>query len=228
MGKRKLTHDFRECLAQSHAASELPFWEHCYRQAFPDFVAMHDHRRDGTHQRFGVDRSVTLESSRQLLIDEKVRGRNKITWQVYKDIALEVMSDRDRKTPGWISKTLMCDYIAYAIAPLGKCYLLPTTILQAAWLRCGQTWMRQFGLREARNKGWVTLFCPVPEEALFPEIGKGLRLTFEPVDCVEDQQQLRVISPPAIKPAPPEVDPKYLAKPKDAQRLLFDMYPHPE
>ena len=226
MGKRRVVHDFQECLAKSHAASDLPFWEQCYRKAFPDFAAMVNHRRDGSHQRLGIDRSVILESSRQLFIDEKVRGRNKVTWQVYKDIALEVMSDRDRRTPGWICKPLMCDYIAYAIAPLGLCYLLPTPALQAAWIRCGDAWMRDFGVRESHNASWTTLFCPVPEDVLFPEIGKGLRVAFDPVDCTEQKGLFTIVDTAPAKAELPQVDQKYLRKPKDPQRTLFDTFPH--
>ena len=37
---------------------------------------MVDHRDDGEHQRAGIDRSVILANSKQLLIDEKVRNKD--------------------------------------------------------------------------------------------------------------------------------------------------------
>ena len=49
-------HDFGESLRFSHSASDLPIWEEVYRQAFPSFAAMVDHRQDGEHQRAGIDR----------------------------------------------------------------------------------------------------------------------------------------------------------------------------
>ena len=82
-------HSFAESLQFSHAADELPIWKEMYEQAFPGMTAMINHRQDGEHQRAGVDRSVILANSKQLLIDEKIRGRNKKTGKVYEDIALD-------------------------------------------------------------------------------------------------------------------------------------------
>lgn len=111
--------NFAECLEESHKAEDLPFWEQVYKRAFPTMIAMLNHRKDGDHQRAGIDRSIILENSKQLLIDEKIRGRNKITRKVYNDIALEYLSDKDKNTPGWVCKPLLADYIAYAML---SCY----------------------------------------------------------------------------------------------------------
>ena len=113
-----IVHNFHDSLAASHGATDLLIWEEIYRNAFDDFAGMVDHRCDGAHQRAGIDRSVVLENSKQLLIDEKVRFRP------YRDIALEVWSDEARGTPGWVQKPLLADYIAYAVAPLGGTLLI--------------------------------------------------------------------------------------------------------
>lgn len=167
MGQRELSfephvHEFDESLRFSHAASDLPFWEECYRHSFPDFQTMIDHRQDGPHQRAGIDRSVVLKSSRQILIDEKVRGRNKLTGKVYSDIAIEIWSDVQRRRPGWIQKSLLCDFIAYAIAPLGVCYLLPFQTLKRCWIEKGEQWKKAYGTKRAENRGYQTEFCAVP------------------------------------------------------------------
>ena len=125
--------DFAECLQKSHDAHDLPLWEEIYRKAFPDMIAMHDHRDNGYWQQAGIDRSVTLASSKQILVDEKIRGRNRKTGKVYEDIAVEYVSNDRTGSPGWAAKPLACDYIAYAIAPLGRGYLLPAGLLQRAW-----------------------------------------------------------------------------------------------
>lgn len=174
-------HDFQESLAQSHAASDLPFWEEAYKNAFPTFQTMVDHRKDGTHQRAGVDRSVILESGRCIWVDEKIRGKNKSTGLVYDDIALEFVSNDRANAAGWVEKPLLCDYIAYAIAPLGKCYLLPVEQLQAAWAKNCDKWKQKYGVRRAPNKGYCTLFTAVPPSVLYPAIGSLLRVTFSPV-----------------------------------------------
>lgn len=181
-------HDFAESLKASHAASDLPIWEEIYRQAFPSFAAMIDHRQDGEHQRAGIDRSVILENSKQILIDEKVRGRNKKTGAVYDDIALEYWSNFGARTPGWVCKPLRADFIAYAIAPLGKCYLLPVIQLQIAWDRCGEHWIDKYPPIHAKNASgyggsYTTVSVGVPVKDVFREIGGALRVTFQPSEA---------------------------------------------
>lgn len=174
--------DFQECLAFSHAAEELPFWLDVYRDAFPDMTACISHRQDGEHQRAGIDRSIILENSKQLLIDEKVRGRNKITGRVYDDIALEYISNDRNNTPGWVVKPLRCDYIAYAIAPLGRCYLLPVIQLQQAFKKNAKNWLNSYPTIKAKNEYYNTHSVCVPPGVLFREIGKELRVSFNPFE----------------------------------------------
>lgn len=175
-----IIHEFAPSLAMSHRAADWPGWLELYRAHFPTMVGCWDHRQDGDHQRAGIDRSILLANSKQILIDEKVRGRNKTTGRVYADILLETLSDRDRQTPGWIVKPLRADYIAYLIAPLGICYLLPVLQLQLAWSRYGDQWTAEYQTREARNNGWTTINVPVPANVLYPAIGSCLRSAFQP------------------------------------------------
>lgn len=149
-------------------------------------LGMHDHRQDGDHQRVGIDRSIVLSNAKTLWIDEKVRGRSRITGKVYDDILLEVFSDKERLIPGWVVKPLQADYISYLIAPLGICYLLPVIQLQLAWSRCSAEWTRKYGHREARNKKWITASVPVPARELFPVIGGCLRSKFDPWHPIEE------------------------------------------
>jgi hypothetical protein len=180
-----MINDFQECLAMSHEADTLPFWEDVYKAAFPSMVAMINHRQDGWHQRAGIDRSIVLENSKQVLVDEKVRGRNKITGRVYDDISLEYISNDKTGAPGWVCKPLQCDYIAYAIAPLGRCYLLPVNQLQVAWERNRDLWFSMFTERSAKNHGYSTWFLPVPVGVLFPAIGQEFMVQFDPVEYEE-------------------------------------------
>ena len=177
-----VVHDFQESLERSHRAEDLPFWEDVYREFFPGFVSMANHRRDGWWQRCGIDRSVVLDNSKTIRIDEKVRARSAKTGKVYDDILLEHVSNDRTGAPGWVVKPLMADYIAYAIAPLGKCYLLPVLQLQLAWRRHGDTWRRKHGDRNAQNRGYRTISTPVTVRELYATIGAGLRCSFEPVE----------------------------------------------
>ena len=182
------SHDFQTCLSKSHAAEDWPVWETIYRRAFPDFAAMINHRQDGWHQRQGIDRSVVLTNSKQILIDEKARGRNAKTGKVYDDIALEYWSDEQRRIPGWVCKPLMADYIAYAILPLGRCYILPVLQLQEAWRRNGDSWVRSYPPIIAENATWTTVSVGVPPAVLFPAIGDCLRVKFEPQEYEDGGQ----------------------------------------
>ena len=105
---------------------------------------------------------------------------------MYDDILLEVLSDKARVTPGWVNKPLQADFIAYLIAPLGVCHLLPVLQLQLAWTRNRHRWTERYGSREARNRGWVTVSVPVPVEVLYPAIGGGLRARFDPWLCEDE------------------------------------------
>lgn len=164
-------HDFGKSLAASHSISDAPFWREVYETAFPGGV-MIDHRQDGDHQRAGIDRSIVMPNSKQVLIDEKARFAD------YGDILLEYWSDERRRVPGWICKPLRCDYIAYAIVPRGLCYLMPVLPLQTAWRRHGEAWIDSYKRIEAKNNGYVTVSVGVPVDVVFPAIGQALRIPF--------------------------------------------------
>lgn len=172
-----VVHDFKDSLEASHRASDLPIWEEIYRKSFPGFLAMADHRQDGEHQRAGIDRSVILENSKQILIDEKIR------WKSFTDIAVEYLSNDRTGAPGWACKPLRADYIAYAIAPLGICYLLPVIQLQQAWARKGDLWKASCFIIKAQNRGYTTYSAAVPVNDLFAEIGRALRVPFSAVEA---------------------------------------------
>ena len=176
-----MTHNFADSLAKSHTASDMPFWEEYYKKFFPTMIAFLDHRQDGNHQRQGIDRSVILANGKRYWIDEKVRFKNAKTGKVYEDIALEEWSNEERKILGWAEKPLLCDYIAYAIAPLGKCYLLPVEQMQAAWLKNKAIWKNKYQEIRAINQSWITVSWGIPWKVLFCEIWENHICTFTPV-----------------------------------------------
>ena len=165
-------HDFNDSLAASHKASDLPIWKQIYERAFPNFLAMIDHRDDGEHQRAGIDRSVILANSKQILIDEKIRYKD------YGDILLEYVSVDRTNAPGWVCKPQ--GPITYLRSrAVGICYMLPVIQLQLAWQRNSAEWLATYSTRKAPNKGYNTLNCPVPVFVLFPAIGAALRVPFD-------------------------------------------------
>jgi len=175
---------FREDLKRSHEASDLPLWEELYRQFFPGFEGMTDLRQDGPHQRQGIDRIVHVNagiSLKSYKVDEKIRDFSKQEWKLKKfswDVALEYYSSVEGNTPGWVNKPLDCDFIAYAIKPLGEAALFPVPQLQKAWLQNSKHWIKQYGFINARNAGYTTRCCCVPLQELFGAIGSCFRATF--------------------------------------------------
>lgn len=165
---RQGVHDFRTSLALSESYVDAEWWLPTYRRAFPNLVAAVPVRKDGWAQRGGIDRLLTLACGRTYSVDEKVR------MQAWPDILLEVWSDEERRAPGWVRKPLACDFIAYAFAPTGECFLMPVAPLQRAWRQRGRAWMEQYGTRRARNVGYVTASVPVPKRVLLDGIAAAM------------------------------------------------------
>jgi hypothetical protein len=188
-GNGYVEHDFQESLQRSHAAEDLPIWQSIYGKAFFGIVEIVNHRHDREQQRRGIDRSIRLDSGKVIFVDEKIRWRNRKTNRVYEDIALEYVSDRHRDIAGWVCAPILADYIAYAIAPLGICHLLPVLQLQQAWRTHNEEWKKKFICIEAHsrcgNRTWTTLSCCVPPNIVYPAIGSNLHITFEPIDGYE-------------------------------------------
>jgi len=174
----------------SHAAEDLPFWEQVYREAFPCFQAMASHRKDGDHQRAGIDRTVVMTNGKTVTIDEKVRGRNRITGRVYEDIALEYWSNKEREVLGWVCKPLLCDYIAYAIAPLGRCYLLPVPHLRKAWQRNHKQWVATYpkvsAINHVGSARYTTVSVAVPPAVLLEAIKDTLTVAFDKYESTDN------------------------------------------
>ena len=161
-------HNFKDSLANSNEAVDLPLWGEIYRQAFSGFATMHSVRGDGWAQKGGIDRVVILGSGKTLYIDEKFR---KDDWP---DILLERWSDNKKKTPGWIQKELACDYIAYAMKPSKRCYLLPFQQLRKAWKDHGRGWVEDYDPVFADNKSYITESVPVPIDTLLAALSDAM------------------------------------------------------
>ena len=168
-----MTHDFQGSLAKSKARADAPWWEAVYREAFPDMAAMVNVRDDGWAQRGGIDRVITLASARTINIDEKVRDKN------WPDILLEYWSDRDRRIPGWVAKSLACDFVAYAFVPSQTCYLLNFQMLRRAWRLNRGAWVREHQKVEARNSGYVTVSVAVPIQVIVSALGGATKITWQ-------------------------------------------------
>jgi hypothetical protein len=179
----KPMNNFRNDLAFSHACEEMDCWREIYSLAFPTMSAMVDHRQDGQHQRAGIDRTIVLANGKSITVDEKVRRKD------YGDVLLEYISNDRTQSPGWIEKHLLCDFIAYAVLPTGKAYLLPVIQLQIAWQKNKESWMDMatskrngYRLCSAKNDYYNTQSISVPVRDLFAAIGSALRVDFTPLN----------------------------------------------
>jgi hypothetical protein len=152
----------------SEQYAEADWWLPVYRRAFPRLQSAVSVRDDGWAQRGGVDRVLTLSCGRTYTVDEKVRTED------WPDVLLEQWSDEARRIPGWVQKPLACDFIAYAYAPSGVCYLLPVVPLQRAWRQHGREWIERYGTRRALNPGYVTASVPVPRAELMRAIADAM------------------------------------------------------
>ena len=148
----------------SREASDEPFWDSVYRQAFPTMLWHQPTPPGNVAQRLGIDRSIMLSGGKILQIDEKKRTRD------YPDVALEYISNSAKNSAGWIEKDLPLDYLAYAYMPSRRVLLFPWVALRTAWIVNRERWLKTYKCIEAPNKTYMTLSVCVPGAVLFDAI----------------------------------------------------------
>lgn len=146
-----------------------PYWEAFYYKVWPNLVGMYCLNSSIDWQRRGIDRIIYLPNGRYFTVDEKKRRKD------YDDILLEVWSvwrangDKDNK-PGWtFDRNKTCDFIAYAIVPAQKCYLLPFDTLRRTARACFAKWKkrrRAWPIDTRKNVGYITRNIAVPWKQL--------------------------------------------------------------
>ena len=154
---RSVIHDFGDQLRWSQDMSLEPSWVAFYRRLWPEMVAAIRVDMNGMLQHSGVDRIILLSNGKQITIDEKKRK----TW--YGDILLEEWSvwrgTPDNSIVGWtLDRRKQCDYIAYAVIPAKRCWLLPFELLRQAMIWNMDRWKRvpkKYPL-DAPNNGYKT------------------------------------------------------------------------
>ncbi len=162
-------HDFNASLDVSNSGKYNELFDACYRAWFPNLEVITRHLLYGYWQTGGIDTSVILTTSQQILIDEKIRLKGP-GGRIYNDILLEHVSNDRKNTPGWVCKPLLADFIAYLNVPLGTCYKLPVNDLQNAWEINKNEWISRYGIKPAQNKGYRSLSTPVPVNILLDAI----------------------------------------------------------
>jgi len=171
--------EFAQDLKFSTDASTQDFWFSIYERAFHNMVKREVVEPGFAHwehyQRQGIDSVITLSNHRMICIDEKVRRKK------WNDIALEIMSNKQKGTPGWMNKDLTIDYLAYAFLPTQEVYLYPWPMLKRAWGKYHNQWLVKYGKINAANKvngrfAYTTVSCPVPIDVLNSSVSEMMHI----------------------------------------------------
>lgn len=151
-------------------ASDLHFskqhndlWDSAYKKAYPELAGITRIESDGHGQRSGVDTVLTMNNGTVVKVDEKVSRKD------YDTVFLEYEA---HNKPGWLTKGLACDVIAYMYLPSRLVLLLPYLQLRAAWLQYEKAWKDAYHCQTPTSKG----VC-VPREVLMAAIAEALRVT---------------------------------------------------
>lgn len=182
-----IVHSFTERLEWSEQLSDEPSWVEFYRKLWPNLLSATKLPGPSWQQERGIDRRIELGNGRMFTIDEKKREKD------YGDILLETHDDcqydPDEKRilsshrPGWaMNKHKVCDFVAYAVIPAGKVYLLPFEILRLTLDRMLPAWQQgQDRARwpiAARNNGYWTINVGVPWAALRQQLTETMVRSF--------------------------------------------------
>ena len=175
-----VVHRFVDDLTYSNNLSDEPTWVEFYRRVWPTMIACVRYDNHSQWQKWGVDREIKLANGKQFTIDEKKRRDD------WGDIALELWSvwysrgDR-RNRPGWAAdEHKRCDFVAYAIVPARRCYLLPTELTRLAFRSNLQEWFKskRCQMRDSQNEGYVTRNMCVPWDMLSDAITREMTRDF--------------------------------------------------
>jgi len=154
--------DFKQDL--EYSTKHDKFWKEIYMSFFPSMAEMSSIVTDIELQKKGIDRVLTLENGKRILIDEKMRR------SIYTDILLEYKSNSNKdENDGWINKNLEINYIAYAFMPIQTVYMLDWNMLKRTWLKYGGEWYKKAKAKQdglcfvsADNELYNTLSIAIP------------------------------------------------------------------
>lgn len=163
--------DFEIDLEYSLEARENELFDLFYQRVFPDLVRI-EMVKDLKLQRLGIDKLLHMENGQRITIDEKKRRTD------YGDILLELWSVYEQGKKGWLF-TSFCHYVAYAIMPRGKIYLIPVALLRMAWEHNSKEWERTYKKIDAQNAQYKTVSIAIPSDVLLAAISKEMSQKLE-------------------------------------------------
>lgn len=160
--------DFDEDLKYSLEAKKNEDFNNFYRLHFPVLkikpITFEEYPQA---QLNGIDKLIYLTNGKIIRIDEKVRRT------AYPDYALELISNTKTGALGWLYKC-KSDYIMYYKEPIKEATILPYPLLVSVWVKNKDIWLKEYEIRTAHNKGYDSLFIPIPSDVLLYEIKNQL------------------------------------------------------
>lgn len=168
--------DFRVDLQYSIDNRDSENLDAFYKKAFPlaekiEFVT------DMSTQKKGIDKIIHFKDGKQITIDEKKRRKD------YGDILIELRSNTERNTLGWLYYS-QYDYIVYSIIPTGTVYLLPVLLLQMAWVKNKNKWLSEYPKKYADNGLYRTENIAIPANILLGAISAEMNQKQDRIDLL--------------------------------------------
>lgn len=142
MSYNTVIHNFQDSLNGANTLEADKKWIAFYKALFPEMI--HCVRLDAysAFQKWGIDREILLPNGIRITVDEKLRDTT------FDDILIEEWSVGHYVDGQYIGKKLgwsldpekRCDYIAYAIPKIGKCYFIPFDTLRRTCVKNIEKW----------------------------------------------------------------------------------------
>ncbi len=195
-------HNFRESLQKSEEDGQSEDWDLIYEHFWPKYTARYDDSKNMALQMSGIDDIIFDEAGKTVWIDRKVRFERK-DGNIYKDILLELYSDKDRKVPGWTWKESKVDYILYLNRMCNECHCIPFPQLKKVFLDKKVEWAVEYRIREAYNPSWITTNIPVPLSVLrelLPEMRSVSLCDLKPRKPFEKKPVVEIIKESSERP----------------------------
>jgi hypothetical protein len=115
-------------------------------------------------QQHGIDKIFVFIDGTLGKVEEKIR------YQVYDDILIEIESNNTKHTRGWIYSDYMCNIIVYYIAPIEKMFIFDWKSFKAMWDKFGEEWKLKYGIVTAMNNGYYSSNVPVPIDVVLQHL----------------------------------------------------------
>lgn len=139
-----------------YSAIHKEFWLFAYFKMFNGITEVEDKTADMDYQKVGIDTIVRLKNGKFFFIDEKIRRKN------YGDFLVEIVSNDIKNTPGWVRKSLIIDFIAYAIEETKEIYFIPFLELQKLYEQKEAEWKQKYEHKYADNFHYRTESLAIP------------------------------------------------------------------